>query len=168
MSSHSRATPPEIAAFLEKIPLFEMVEFSAFPERRITPEDWPDGQEEMLSADPASTTLRALTDLPSGEMLVIDLDHGEEGYPLSVAELGLPEDAQPLNLTLSGYLDLAAELSPLERQMHDGRYPFDAIVAAFERRGLHENDYWSDSLAYLEESREETEHRMRHIRDDRA
>jgi len=168
MSSQDHGAPPEIVAFLETVPLFQMVEFSAFPEQRLTLEDWWSGQEEMLSADPESTRLRALTDLPTGEILVIDLDHGEEGFPLSIAEAGLPEEAQALDLTLSAYLDLAAELSSLEQQMHDGRYPFDAIMAAFERRNLRENDYWSESLAYLQESREETEERMRHIRGDHA
>ncbi|WP_420113487.1 hypothetical protein [Pseudactinotalea sp.] len=165
MGMDEHVAPPEVVTFLATVPLFQMAEFIAFPERRLTPQEWQSEQEELLATDPASVTVRALTDLPSGEMLVFDLGQRNEGFPLGIAELGWFADLQSLGLGMSEYLSLAAELAPLERQMHHGVYPFREIVAAFDDRGLREHSYWAEWLAYLEESRESTEDRMRDIRE---
>ncbi|MGO1410643.1 hypothetical protein [Microbacterium sp. JB110] len=161
----SQETPPEVVHFHEVVPVFRMLEFSMFPEERLGAEEWQRRQEELLSADPASLSIRVLIDLPDGDMLSFDLNDRKSGFPLAVSQIGFPEDAAPLGLTMSEYLDLATELSPLEAQMFAGVYPYDAIVSAFERRGLHGNAYWSECLSLLAESRGSTEERMRYVRE---
>lgn len=157
----SGEVPADVVTFWESVPLFRMLEFIGFPEERWTPAQWMDEQADLLSTDPASTPRRTLAPLPSGEMLVFDLTEHAEGYPLSVCELGFPEDAVGIGLTIVEYLGLATELAPLEAQMLEGVYPFEAIVSAFERRGLQDNEYWSEHLATLAETRSETEQRLR-------
>lgn len=121
-------------------------------------------QPDWLSADPTSVTYRALTHIPSGEMLVFDLAERDEGYPLGASELGFPEDAVDIGLTMSEYLALANELALLEAKMFAGHYPYEEIVAAFERRGLDGNGFWSEYLETLAESRDDTAERVRHLK----
>lgn len=156
--------PSEVSTFLGLVPTFRMLEFSSFPEERTVPHEWQRLQEEWLSADPASVTVRVLAELPNAEMLSFDLSRHGEGFPLGIFPMGFPEDVEPLDLTMSEYLDLATELSELEAQMFEGIYPYAAIIAAFDRRGLRDNEYWEEFLNQLAESRESTEERMRYIR----
>ena len=152
--------PPDVVNFLETVPLFQMLEFVAFPEERRTPEEWLEEQEELLAAELSSLTQRALTVIPSGEMLIFDLAESNEDYPLRGCEMGFPEDATDIGLTIAEYLELAKDLAPLEAQMLEGAYPFDAIVLAFERRGLQSHEYWAEYLETLAETRQETEERL--------
>jgi len=162
----SQGTPAEVVHFHEAVPVFRMLEFSMFPEERLGAEEWQRRQEELLSADPGTVSIRALTDLPDGDMLIFDLNHRESGFPLAVSQIGFPEEAQPLGLTMSEYLELATELSPMEAQMSAGVYPYDAIVSAIERRGLRANAYWAECLSLLAESRGSTQERMRYVREN--
>lgn len=159
--------PIEVVRFLDSVPVFQMLEFNLFPEDRVTVEEWRESQEELMEVEPSSVDLRVLTRLPDGFMLSFDLRRGEDGYPLGFCDLGFAEEADPLGLTISEYLDLAMELAPLEAQMLEGVYPYEEIVEAFERRGLRENEFWAEFLAELAESRSSTEERMRYIRETR-
>lgn len=141
-----------------------MLEFINFPEHRLSPTDWKKLQPEVLETNPEETNYRALTDLPSGEMLLFDLREGDKGYPLRTAEQGWPEDSENLGLTIAEYLELANELAPLESRMHQGDYPYQEIVTAIESRGLQSIGVWSEFLEMLAESRDDTETRMRTIR----
>lgn len=160
-------TPVEVVRFHQTIPVFQMLEFSMFPDVRVRPEDWQSRQEGWLSAHPHSTSLRVLTELPDGEMLSFDLHGRDEGFPLGIFPVGFPEDAEPLDLTMFEYVDLAIELAPLEAQMLDGVFPYEEIVAAIERRGLRENEFWAECLELMAEQRDGTEERMRYVRENK-
>lgn len=157
--------PPEVVHFFETVPEFSVLEFISFPEAQLTPEEWLEMQADFLERDPGTTTLRVLTPLPNGLIVVFDLTAREQGFPLSTSDPGFPEDAEPMGVTLDQYRQLALDLAPLEQQMLEGTYPHDAIVATYVRHGLSETEYWSEVLAQLEEGRDDTERRMQYVRE---